>query len=89
MKTALQWIEVLTHVEVSDVDCPSPHSQRSFVKDCLDALRSTNQAGVTELVRRMNASPCQMTALDIWMVWNAGASPVRNFLIVRLIDYPE
>ena len=61
-----------------------------FVHNCLDALDSANEAGVNQLVARLNDTPLLAFNLGcIQAVWNHPRSPVRSFLILRHIDYPE
>mgnify|MGYP001427138402 CR=1 FL=1 len=61
-------------------------AKRSFLQDTINALLSNNQQGVERLVEILNELK---TPEKVANEWNNYIGKLRNFLIVRHIDYPE
>lgn len=66
------------------------NSETRFVEDCLKALLSKNSKCAPAFAELLNENPLENYDVEtIWNKWNDPKSPVRNFLLVRQIDYPE
>lgn len=66
-----------------------PQLQAQFILDIVGTLAIANPECEKELIDRMNTNqPKSLDALTLWNKWNGSKSPIRNFLLVRRIDYP-
>ena len=61
-------------------------AKQSFLQDTINALLSNNQQGVERLVEILNELK---TPEKVANEWKNYIGKLRNFLIVRHIDYPE
>lgn len=85
---AAEWIKFLESRLVSLDEICYP---RMFVDRCLQALKGKTVACATAFVERLNRYPlhCDASAKDIVKGWDTPGHPIRDFLIVLDIDYPE
>jgi hypothetical protein len=60
-----------------------------FLFDCLIPLHLSERCA-NNFAARLNENPLKKYTIgNAYKVWNSGGNPVRDFLLVVRIDYPE
>jgi len=61
----------------------------SFITDMLIQFDIMDEKGIASFVEKLNQNQLKdYSAENIYKKWNSSKSPVRNWLLVRYIDYP-